>query len=247
MSDEILRQALFPFQHQAQLANAVTGFATCLGGIMPLLFCWLYRPQPRRWMVAYLCILITGIPTVWLHAYEGNRLISFFDVGTNILLAWALEIAVSGDFMGKPARRKLLVALTALNIGVWFYLAYEVVAPVKRYVITFGSHGGFHFGQVALILNAFVVLGLFIAGYKHIPREARGLFHLAVCMFLAGLLLATARQSFISNRVFAWHAVWHLVGAFGFITIWFFNHVRFNEIDKHTQSEDATSELGEKQ
>jgi len=64
MSDEVLRQALFPFQHQAQLANAVTGLATCFGGIMPLLFCRLYRPQPRRWMLAYLCILITGIPTV---------------------------------------------------------------------------------------------------------------------------------------------------------------------------------------
>jgi len=73
MSDQILLQALFPFQHQAQLANAVTGFATCLAGIMPLLYCWLFRPQPRRWVLAYLCILVTGIPTVWLYAYEGTR------------------------------------------------------------------------------------------------------------------------------------------------------------------------------
>jgi hypothetical protein len=243
MSDEILRQALFPFQHQAQLANAVTGFATCFGGIMPLLFCWLYRPQPRRWMAVYLCIFITGIFTVWLHAYEGNRLCSFFDVGTNILLVWALEIAVSGDSMGKAPRRRLLILLTAINIGVWTYLAYEVVAPVKIYVITFGRHGGFHFGQVALILNAFVVLGLFISGYKHMPPKARGLFHLVACMFLAGLFLATARQSLVSNRVFAWHAEWHLVGAFGFITLWFFNHVRFNEIGKEPQPADAAPEL----
>jgi len=229
MSEELIRQALYPFQHQAQLANAVTGFATCLGGIMPLLYCWLCKPQPRRWMLAYFCILVTGIPTVWLHAYEGNRLISFFDVGTNILLVWAIEIAVSGDFMEAPARRKLLAVLTLLNIGVWIYLAYEVVAPVKRYFIAFGGHGGFHFGQLALILNAFVVVALFVADYRHIPRAARGLFHLVVCMFLFGLVLATARQSFVMTRVFAWHAVWHLVGAFGFVTLWLFNHVRFNE------------------
>jgi len=243
MSDEVLRQALFPFHHQAQLANAVTGFATCLGGIMPLLYCWLYMPQPRRWMLAYLCILVTGVPTVWLHAYEGSRLISFFDVGTNILLAWALEVAVSGDFIGRPARTKLLTALTAINIGIWIYLAYEVVTPVKRHVITFGSHGGYHFGQVALILNALVVLGLFIAGYKHIPREARGLFHLVVFMFSAGLVLSTARQSLITNRVFAWHAVWHLVGASGFITLWFFNHVRFSDIKRDPEFTETAPEV----
>jgi len=33
----------------------------------------------------------------------------------------------------------------------------------------------------------------------------------------------------VDLRIFAWHAVWHLVGAFGFITLWVFNHVRSNE------------------
>jgi len=33
----------------------------------------------------------------------------------------------------------------------------------------------------------------------------------------------------VDLRIFAWHAVWHLAGAFGFITLWVFNHVRFNE------------------
>lgn len=233
MSDDVLRQVLFPFQHQAQLANAVTGFATCFAGLMPLLYCWLYKPQPRRWMMVYLCILITGVFTVILHAYEGNRLCSFLDVGTNILLAWALQIAVSGDFMETRPRRRLLALLTAVNVCVWIYLAYEVVAPVKRYVITFGSHGGFHFGQAALILNAFVVLGLFIVGFGSMPQEVRGLFYLVAAMFFAGLLLATGRQSLITTRVFAWHAFWHLDGAFGFITLWFLNHVRFNEVGVH--------------
>lgn len=231
MSDEIVRQVLAPFHHKAQLANAVTSFATCMAGIMPLLYCWLGKPQPRRWMLVYFCVLVTGVPTVWLHAYEGNRLASFFDVGTNILLAFALQIAVSGDFLEKSARRKLIGTLTAINVCVWLWLAHEVTAPVKRPVLTFGEFGQFYFGEVALILNAFVLLGLFLLAYRRIPREVRGLFHLIVLMFFMGMILATASNSYVSNRVVAWHAVWHLVGAFGFITLWFFNHVRFNEIE----------------
>jgi hypothetical protein len=223
-----------PFQHKAQLANAVTSFATCLGGIMPLLYCWLGRSQPRRWVVVYLCVLVTGIPTVILHAYEGNRLASFFDVGTNILLAYALEIAVSGDFMRAPARKKLLTVLTFVNVGVWLYLAWEVFAPVKKPIITFGPHGEFYFGETALILNAFVVLGLFIKSYRLFPKQSRPMFFLIVLMFLVGLVLATGSNSLVTQRVVAWHATWHLVGAFGFITMWFFNDIRFNQVQSPT-------------
>ena len=38
------------YLHEAQLANIVTSYCTCLGGIMPLLFTALTRPQPRRWV-----------------------------------------------------------------------------------------------------------------------------------------------------------------------------------------------------
>jgi len=227
--DELLRQALFPFKHQAQLANAVTSFAMCLGGIVPLLYCWLGRRQPARWMIVYACVLLTGIPTVWLHAYEGNRLASFFDVGTNILLAWAMQVAAAGDFLSKPVRTKLLAATGLLNVGVLAWLAYEVVVPVKVPVITLGEFGQFYFGEVALILNAFLVVGLFIGGYGSIPMRTRPLFHLLVATFFVGMILAAAGNSQVSLRVFAWHATWHLVGAFGFITLWFFNYMRFDE------------------
>lgn len=229
MRDELLRQALFPFQHQAQLANAVTSFATCFGGIVPLLYCWLGRRQPARWTVVYACVLLTGIPTVWLHAYEGNRLASFFDVGTNILLAWAMQVAAAGDFLPKPLRGKLLTATGLLNVFVLAWLAYEVVAPVKTPVVVLGDFGQFYVGEMALILNAFLVVGLFVRGYSAIPIHARPLLHLLVATFFAGMILAAAGNSQVSLRIFAWHATWHLVGAFGFMTLWFFNHVRFNE------------------
>jgi hypothetical protein len=229
LPDELLRQALFPFKHQAQLANAVTSFAICLGGIVPLLYCLLGRRQPARWMIVYACVLLTGIPTVWLHAYEGNRLASFFDVGTNIFLAWAMQVAVAGDFLPKPLRGKLLAGTGLANVFVLAWLAYEVVAPVKTPIVTFGEFGQFYVGEVALILNAFLAVGLFIYGYKTIPIHARPLLHLTVATFFVGMILATAGNSQVSLRVFAWHATWHLVGAFGFMTLWFFNHMRFGE------------------
>ncbi|HOT50410.1 MAG TPA: hypothetical protein P5318_12675 [Candidatus Hydrogenedentes bacterium] len=220
-------QALAPFLHKAQLANAVTSFATCLGGIMPLLFTALAGRQPRRWVFVYACVLITGIPTVWLHAYEGNRVASFFDVGTNILLAWALQLAVAGDFLKPEARRRLALVSTSANLIVIGWLFLEISLVPKKPLLAFGSFGQFYVGEVALILNCFVVVGLFAANHARIPREARGLFYLIVAMFLCGLFLATAGNDQVSLRIFAWHSVWHLVGAFGFVTLWLFNHVRF--------------------
>ena len=229
--NDLAVNAFAPFLHKAQLANAVTSFATCLGGIMPLLFTLLTKRQPARWVFAYLCVFITGIPTVWMHAYEGNRLASFFDVGTNILLAWALQIAVSGDFMTSIRRKTLLAISTLINIGVWTYLAFEVTFPKKLPFLSLGASAHFYFGEVALILNAFVVVGLFVLYHHRIPRNARGLFYLIVGMFLCGLVLATGDNDYVTWRIVAWHSVWHLVGAFGFVTLWLFNYVRFNESD----------------
>ena len=218
-----------PYQHDAQLANIVTSYCTCLAGIMPMVFTLLTRAQPARWFAVYLCILITGIPTVWLHSVEGNRLASFADVGTNILLAWALQIAVSGDFMHRPSRRVLLSITTGFNVLVWGYLAWEVQAPKKVPFLSFGEFGQFYAGELALILNAFIVTGLFIRYHGRIERRARPILYLVICMFLIGMILASASNSHISPWIFPWHAAWHIVGAFGFMALWLFNHVRFNE------------------
>ena len=150
------------YLHEAQLANIVTSYCTCLGGIMPLLFTALTRPQPRRWVFVYACILLTGIPTVWLHSVEGNRVASFFDVGTNIFLAWALIVAVSGDFLRPESRRRLLATVTPLNAVVLAWLIWEIFAAEKRPIIRFGGFGEFYTGEVALIANAWVVTILFL-------------------------------------------------------------------------------------
>lgn len=217
------------YQHDAQLANIVTSYCTCLGGVLPLLFCLLTRSHPRRWMLVYACVLITGIPTVWLHSMEGNRVASFFDVGTNILLALAVIIAVSGDFMNPERRRRLLTLAVAADIFAWVWLAREVFSPEKRPIITFGEFGQFYAGEVALIANGWVAVILLVANIRHIPSHARPALWMMVGTFFTGMLMATASNSEISLRIVPWHAVWHVTGMVGFLLMWLMNHARFVE------------------
>ena len=46
---------------------------------------------------------------------------------------------------------------------------------------------------------------------------------------VAGLLLATARNDNIVFPFFSLHAIWHVVGAFGFMALWVFNDIRFRK------------------
>lgn len=217
------------YLHDAQLSNVVTAYATCLAGIVPMLYCWALRSQPRRWFMVYFCVLLTGIPTVWLHACEGNRIASFFDVGTNILLAWVLQVAASGDYM-KPRSRRIVLGVTALfNLFVYAWLLHEIVAVKKVPLITFGAFGEFYTGEAALILNAWVAVFLLFGAMKGASQRAKRLLRMLFALFFLGMLLATAGNSQISVRFFAWHATWHIVGAFGFMTLFLLNHVRFGE------------------
>jgi len=216
------------YQHDAQLANIVTSYCTCLGGIIPLLFTALTRSQPRRWVLVYGCILLTGIPTVWMHSVEGNHLASFFDVGTNITLAWALIVGVAGDFLLPESRRKLLLIVTPVNLLVLLWLFLEISLVPKRPIISFGEFGQFYAGEVALIVNAWVVALVFLRNAAKLPRDARPLLYATVALFFIGMVLASASNREITWRILPWHAAWHVVGMFGFITMWLFNDVRFN-------------------
>lgn len=221
---------LAPFQHQAQLANAVTGLATCLAGIMPLVYTWLAGAQPRRWVFVYWCILLTGIPTVWLHAYEGNRIAGATDTGSNIFLVWSIHMGIAGDFLSGKAKRNFIAVSTLLNFGAILFLYYEALfLPVKAKALDFGSFGYFNIGEAALIVSSWVSTILFFLNLKRIPQRARPILLLVFAMFFGGMILASASNSHVIWRVFAWHATWHLVGAFALVTLWLFNHVRFVE------------------
>ncbi len=230
------------YLHDAQLANIVTSYCTCLAGIMPLLFTFMTKRQPGRWIFAYACIFVTGVPTVWLHSMEGNLVASFFDVGTNILLAWALIVAASGDFMPLARRFSLLRLITLLDAAVLGWLVYETISGNKHPLLRFGTFGQFYAGEVALIVNGWIVVGLFAWNYRTIPRETRPLFFTMITCFFTGMLMATASNDQITVRIIPWHALWHIVGAFGFITMWVFNHTRFNMISPNQAIEPVAAE-----
>lgn len=221
------------YLHEAQLANTVTGFATCMAGIMPLLYTILTKMQPRRWVFVYCCIVLTGIPTVWFHANEASTALAQVDTASNIFLVWAIHVGIAGDFMSPRRARNFILASTLINAIVFAYMGYEawqaMHGTLRTKWLTVGGFGGFYMSEVALILNSFVATGIFLANLQKIPRAARPLLMLTFFMFLVGLGLATANNDQIAYRIFAFHATWHIVGAFALTTLWLFNHIRFNE------------------
>jgi hypothetical protein len=52
---------------------------------------------------------------------------------------------------------------------------------------------------------------------------------LTAALFVVGAALSTANGDEIVGALVPLHALWHIVGAFGFIALWAFNHKRFGE------------------
>ncbi len=217
------------------LANTVTGFATLFSGVLALAFCRFVAPQPARWRFAYATIIVTGIFTVTLHGFGETVpgfvprwLWAFLDTGSNIVVAWALALGVLGDYYEPPFARRARALLTlAMLAGVAWHLYDRLPGTERAYLIPLGAWGGFYPGESFLIALAWVVVGLFWARRERIPRRAKPLLALVVAIFGFGLLLATASNERVVYPFFAMHALWHVVGAFGFVTLWAMNHVRF--------------------
>lgn len=209
------------------LANAVTSLAIIFAGLMLLaLVAWL-GAHPRRWIAAYACVLITGVPTLWYHGFGEVFAARVADIGTNLLLGWALQVAVLGDYYSRRTQWQVATASGVVNL---VYLGWMIVTgPLRARVmaIPLGSFGGFTVGEVLLIANIVLAVGLLYARRALIPLRARPLLYLLTGIFLLGLLLATASNQQVDFRVLAYHATWHLAAAFGFIALWAFNHARF--------------------
>jgi len=210
------------------LANTVTGFATLLSGVVTVLMCRYVRPQPRLWHFAYACIVITGVPTILFHGYL-TRMLAAADVSSNLLLAWALQLAVLGDFWPDRTRNRVAAASGVVNLAAVGWIFGEAITGEKYYLISFGDHGGFYTGEVVLILDSFLVIGLLAWQRRRIAARAKPLLYLVTAFFTVGLFLATAGNQEVAEPFWSWHALWHVVGAFGFVLFWAFNHVRFEE------------------
>ena len=218
------------------LANTITGFATLFAGCACLILARALHPHPPRWRFAYWMIVLTGVFTITLHGFgETNPVLGprwfwgFLDTGSNIVVAWALALAVLGDYYGEAAQRRGRPILhAAMLVGVTWHLYDRLPGTERAYLIPLGGWGGFHPGESWLIALSFTVVGLFVARRDRIPGPARPLLWLVVGLFFFGMLLATARNDVVLFPFLALHALWHLVGAFGFVAFWAFNHARFS-------------------
>jgi hypothetical protein len=217
------------------LANTVTGFATLFAGLLPLALCYLIERHPPRWMFVYWLIVVTGVFTVTLHGFgETNPVLgqrwfwAFLDTGSNIVVAWGICRAVLYDFYTQETRRRALPAIHALMVtGVVWHFADRWNSAGTGYLIGFGDWGGFRPGQTWLIGFSALAMALFFVQRRAIPARAMPVLILVTAIFLAGLGLATAKNSQIVWPFLPMHALWHIVGAFGFIAVWAFNDVRF--------------------
>lgn len=204
------------------LANAVTGFATILSGVVAVSLTALVAPQPLRWRLAYWSIIVTGIPTVWYHGFGELFWARVADIGTNFLVGCLMIGAVVGDYYANR-RLWILGPIVTLNL----LTLYDMIATggSASQVVSAGARG-FTIRQATLVLDGLLATGLLYLKYRSIPPRARVILHVQSGCFLLGAWLASANTHRVDG-VIAYHALWHIVGAFGFVFFWAFNHVRF--------------------
>jgi hypothetical protein len=118
-------EALPPFA----LANAVTSFATLLAGVFTFAMALMTGHHTGAWLFAYACIFITGIPTIGFHGLGEVPVVSHAwrvsDTGSNLLLAWALQVAVLGDFYSSRVQRRFALASGLVNLAAIGWMIYE--------------------------------------------------------------------------------------------------------------------------
>lgn len=220
------------------MANAITAFATIGAGVYTsALFC-LLPGQPLRWGHAYLWIFLTGIPTLGLHGYgepfaaASHPYWSVADTGSNLILAWAVLVAVLGDFFSRRTARRVALASLVVNLAAIGQMVHErFFAAEPRHLISLGDFGGFHAGETMLIADSLLVTGLLIHARRRMPASARRLLGVVAITFLLGMGFATAANTqvgvLLGVPVLAYHALWHLLGAFGLLVLFLMNDIRF--------------------
>lgn len=218
------------------LANTVTGFATLFAGLACLALARAIHPHPPRWRFVYWTIVVTGVFTITLHGFGETTPVlgprwfwAFLDTGSNIVVAWAIGVAILGDAYGEATRRRGRALLTAaMVVGVAWHFVDRLPSTERAYLVPLGAWGGFYPGETWLIALSWVTVGLFVARRERIPPAARPLLLGVFALFFVGMLLATARNDLVVFPFLPLHALWHLVAAFAFVGLWAFNHVRFS-------------------
>lgn len=212
------------------LVNAITGMCAMGAGLVFMLFCILARTQPRRWMFACLSMLGTGIPTVWYYGFGDTFTWRTADAVAFLILSWALQNALIGDFFRKRALL-LSSALGIINFVGIVLLMFEAHLAVRSWTLRLGGFGAFSIAEMVPIFDAVVSVLLLLVGARKVPPNARPMMCVAACTFVAHFFLAATVHLPVNTSTLSFHAMWHIIGVMGFLSFWVFNDVRFHRPD----------------
>jgi hypothetical protein len=182
--------------------------------------------QPKRWMVFYAAFFATGIPTVWYFGFGATFTWRTADAVINCILAWALQNAILGDFLSRKRWFRLSTALGLMNLLAIALLMLDAHLAVKSWSFRFGTFGAFSIAELILIGDSFISLVLLLLGLGKIPPVARPMLCPAVCMLVASFFIATTAHVHVNTSLLLFHAMWHIIGSFGFLSFWVFNDIR---------------------
>ncbi len=217
------------------LANTVTGFAILFAGLLTLALTLFVNPQPFRWAFVYCCIAVAGVCTIAQHGFgEGGGeaphrpLWTVLESAGYLLVGWACIVGVLGDYYtGTLQRRVGILAGLLVGVVIWTLSLDGPTSQPAAYALALGAYGGFYVGETVVFGLAALVGGLLYFRRGMIAPRARPLLYLTVGILLVGMVFATAGQAHVESPFHAYHALWHLLSAFGCVAFWAFNHVRF--------------------
>jgi len=217
------------------LTNTVTGFATLIAGALLALMSSLTGTQPLRWRAAYAWIGVVGIATIGSHGIgepTGGLAAAFWgfaDVGSNLVLGWAIVFALLADLPPSAGTRAVRAGIALLNAVGLIHGVAERVFPAASAALAFASAGGLSFGELVIALDYLVLVVLLVRERKRMPIRARRLLGALGAMGLLSLPFAAQTNDALGQRMFAYHALWHLIGAFALCVLWVINEIRFEE------------------
>ncbi len=210
----------------SHLVDAVTAYGLVLAGLLTVALGLLMTRQPWRWLLVYICVVLTGVAAVWYYGFGQPFPARVADIGTSLALVWAIQLAFVGDFYtGRGGRLLNLVFFLAnLEYIITFAIGAQSQAPL---VLASNQFGGLNFGELLLILNCAVAVTLVYGRRRDVQPEARPLLNVVTLLFFVGLLLSIASNAWTDVGILAFHATTQILAAFGFVALWAFNEMRF--------------------
>lgn len=211
-----------------EMANSITSFGTLFSGLFPLLICLLYKNQPKRWIIAYLSIFLSGIITYAYHTFGEGFLLHVGDWASNLAITGTILIAMIGDGFDVKLLKRFTLLLSAISIISIVVVLILGENNLDMLFIKIGT-GGYFLIEIILLLSTLGIFTFAFMYWKKYDSKEQLLLIIIFLLFLIGGIFSTADNHEIWFEVFPAHATWHMIHTFAFITLWKFNEIRFNK------------------